>query len=210
VPEEIDHFHPDYLDFSAFVEGQYSLGRRTLLFARGTARLRDFDELRQADYTEFSALLGIRTHWARRLRFEFTAGYGTIDFDGLPSNGRLVGRVKLEYELQHGWSMKGSVGRTLTTDAAGADFAETLARLGIEKRLGARTRAYLGLWCNRFDSDARGERENSSAAAEFRLTRQITRRIEAVVAYRHWSNGGDYSADDFTQNRVTLAFSYRY
>jgi hypothetical protein len=120
--EEIEDFHPDYLDFSAFVEGQYSLGRRTLLFARGNARLRDYDELQQSDYTEFSALLGIRTHWARRLRFEFAAGYGTIDFDGLPSDGRLVGRAKLDYDLQHGWTLRGSLGRTLTTDAAGADF----------------------------------------------------------------------------------------
>jgi hypothetical protein len=208
--EEIEHFHPDYLDFSAFVEGQYSLGRRALLFVRGGARLRDYEELRDSDYTEFSALLGMRTYWARRLRFELMAGYGSIDFDGLGRDGHLVGRANLDYELQHGWTLRGSLGRTLTTDAAGADFGETLARLGVEKRLGRRTRAYLGLWCNWFDSDAGGQRENFSTAVEFRLTRQLTQRIDAALAYRHWRNGGDHSADDFTQNRVTLAFSYRY
>jgi hypothetical protein len=68
----------------------------------------------------------------------------------------------------------------------------------------------LGFWWNSFNSGVPGQRENSSVAIEFALHRQLTRRIEAVLAYRHWKNGGHQSSDDFKQNRVTLAFSYRY
>lgn len=210
VPEEDDKFHPDYLDFSAFIEGQYSLGRRALLFARGVARTRDYDELSDADYNEFSGVLGMRTQWARRIWLELSGGYGTVNYDGLPNDGRFVGRAALEYKLQRGWTLKSSVGRTLTSDTAGVEFSETYARVGLEKRFGSRTRAYLGLWWNRFNSDATGSRQNSSTAVELSVRHQLTRRIEAVAAYRHWRNGGDESADDFRQNRVTLAFSYRY
>jgi hypothetical protein len=210
VFEEIDDFHADYLDFSAFIEGQYSLGRRALLFARGLARKRDFDELSGSDFTEFSGVLGMRTQWARRIWLEVSGGYGTVNYDGLPNDGRFVSRATLEYRLQRGWTLKTSFSRTLTSDAAGVEFAETYARLGLEKRLGSRTRAYLGLWWNRFNSDASGSRRNSSTAFETSVRHQLTRHIEAALVYRHWRNGGDNSADDFRQNRVTLAFSYRY
>jgi hypothetical protein len=121
-----------------------------------------------------------------------------------------VGRVTLDYQLPRGWAIEGSVGRTLTSQAVGVDFDETFARLGVEKQLGSRTRAYLGFWWNSFDSGLAGQRENSSYAVEFSLRRQLTRRIEAELGYRYWSNGGDLSADDFNQNRATLAFTYRY
>jgi hypothetical protein len=196
VSEEIDHFHPDYLDVSAFVEGQYSLGRRALFFVRGRARVRNYEEIPRGDYTEFSGVAGMRTEWGRRIWLEIVTGYGSIDFDRLPSDWRFVGRVTLNYQLPKGWALKGSFGRTLTSQAVGTDFSENFARLGIEKLLGSRTRAHLGLWWNSFNSGAPGQREN--------------RRIEAVLAYRHWKNGGHQSSDDFKQNRVTLAFSYRY
>jgi len=210
VSEEIGHFHPDYLDYSAFLEGQYSLGRRALFFARGRARLRDYEEIPRGDYTELSGVLGVRTEWGRRLWLEIAFGYGSIHWERLSSEGRFVGRMTLDYQLPKGWALKASCGRTLTSQAVGTDFSEDFARLDIEKLLGPRTRAFLGFWWNRFDSDVSGERQNSSTAVELGLRRQLTRRIEAVLAYRHWSNGGRQSTDDFRQNRVTLAFSYRY
>jgi hypothetical protein len=210
VLEEIDDFRPDYLDFSTFVEGQYSLGRRALFFARARARLRDYEEIPRGDYTEFSGVVGLRTDQWRRLWLEIAFGYGSINWERLPSEGRFVGRVTFNYEMPRGWTLKGSFGRTLTSQAVGTDFSENFARFGIEKLFGPRTRAYLGFWWNSFNSGVPGERENSSVAGEFSLRRQITRRIEAVLAYRYWKNGGHQSSDDFTQNRVTLAFSYRY
>jgi len=210
VLEEVDDFHADYLDFSAFLEGQYSLGRRALLFARGRARVRDYDEIPRGDYTEYSAVVGARTDWGRRIRLEISFGYGAIDYEHQSTDSRFVGRLTLDYQLPRGWAIEGSVGRTLTSQAVGVDFDETFARLGVEKLLGSRTRAYLGLWWNSFDSAVSGQRENSSTAVEFSLRRQLTRRIEAELGYRYWSNGGDHSADDFHQNRVTLAFTYRY
>jgi hypothetical protein len=210
VLEETDHFHPDHRDYSAFLEGQYSLGRRALLFARGRARLRDYEEIPRGDYTEFSGVLGMRTDWGRRIWLEIAFGYGSINWEGLPSEGRFVGRATLNYQLPKGWALKATFGRTLTSQAVGTDFSEDFARLDVEKLLGRRTRAFLGFWWNSFASDVPGERENSSTAVELGLRRQLTRRIEAVLAYRYWSNGGRQRTDDFRQNRVTLAFSYRY
>ena len=46
-------------------------------------------------------------------------------------------------------------------------------------------------------------------AVEASLTRQLTRRLEAVLAYRHWRNGGSNQTQDFNQNRVTLGLTYR-
>jgi hypothetical protein len=210
VSEEIDRFHPDYLDFSGFVEGQYSLGRRALFFARGRARVRNYQEIPGGDYTEFAGVVGMRTDWGRRFWLEVAFGYGAVNFERLSSEGRPVGRVTFHYEMPKGWTLKGSFGQTLTSQAVGTDFSENYVRVDLEKLLGSRTRAGLGFWWNSFDSAASGQRENSSSAVEFSIRRQLTRRIEAVLAYRHWRNGGDQSADDFQQNRVTLAFSYRY
>jgi hypothetical protein len=37
---------------------------------------------------------------------------------------------------------------------------------------------------------------------------QLTSSTQIIVRYRHWTNGGDFGADDFSQNRATLELRF--
>ncbi len=209
VVESVDDLRTSYWDVSAFVEAQRKLGRRFRIFARGQWLERRYDEIPVTDFTELSGMVGLRADLGR-LDLELAFGYGVLDFEGLPSNDRFLVRLQADWELGRDWRVTASVLNRLTGDVTGTDFGETGVRVGVEKRLGARTSLYAGTWWSQYDSQAPGARRNTILAAEVRLRRQLTRRIEAVLAYRRWLNEGDFDDDDFTQNRVTLGFVYRY
>ncbi len=46
-------------------------------------------------------------------------------------------------------------------------------------------------------------------AVELRVRRQLTRHSPLSISYRHWRNDGGFDGDDFSQNRVAVAFTYR-
>ena len=87
---------------------------------------------------------------------------------------------------------------------------ETSGRISVEKRFGERTAASLGFFVSRFSNEAWERDENLFGGVEIDLSRQLTRRMQSKLSYRHWRNGGDYEFDDFHQNRIALELSYRY
>jgi hypothetical protein len=208
--ESFSDFRSDYWGGRFFAEARRPFGRRLEGFVRGEYQQRDYDEIESADYYELSGLVGVRARYGRRLSGEVMVGWGRPHFDGLANDGRFIGRLILNYQPRPDWRIRVSLLRRLTGDANGTDFDETSARLGVEKDLGRRTRAYAGIWWSRTLEDLPGRDHDQVIGAELRLRRQITRHIEGVLAYRHWENDGAFEEDDFTQNRVTLALVYRY
>ena len=204
------HFESDYWGVSAFAEGQLFVGRSTTVFTRLEARQREYDELTAADYDEISVLLGFRTRVGSRLSVELAGGYGIIDYEEFEQNPRWLGRLALDYDMGRGWRVRLTLLRRLSSDATAIDFGETSARVGVEKRLGARTSIYADAWWAEYDSDGPGRADQRVLAGEVGLRRQLTRRIEATLSYRHWRNEGGLPDDDFTQNRVMLGLVYRY
>ena len=61
----------------------------------------------------------------------------------------------------------------------------------------------------RFDADSWSGGANLFGAAELQVRRQLTRHSQLSISYRHWRNDGGFDVDDFSQNRVAVAFTYR-
>lgn len=209
IYDDEDDRAADHRDLDAFAEVQQGLGRRGLLYLRGEIRDRDYSELEGSDYGEVFALAGTRGRLGRRLRYDLGVGHGWLDFDHGGRESRIVGEGEIEWSLPRDWTLTGSLLRRLTSDVLADDFGETTARLELEKRLGPRTRASLGTLWSHFDREGQVASDDRASAVELRLRRQLTRRIESVLSYRHWRNAGDDEDDDFDQNRLLLEFVYR-
>lgn len=208
ISESSGNIHSNYWQASAFMEARRSIGRHSLVYLRGEMRDRSYEELPGSDLTEWSSLIGMRSHVARRLDLDVAIGYGRVDYDDFGSHSRLLGRADIDYAMPRGWELKGSFFQRFSSDAAGADFDETSATLGLAKVFGTRTRASLDLLWTRYRSDTPEADANIATALNFALTRQLTRSLQAKLAYRHWRNGGNNQTDDFHQNRVTLGITY--
>ena len=208
IPDLEGDLHPDYWGGAAHFEVQQGIGRHSLVYLRGEMRERRFDELPRSDFVEWSSLLGLRRSLARRLELDVALGYGSIDFQDLPSNDRVLGRASIEYSMPRGWDLEGLFVQRFTSDAAGFDFNETTARLGLSKRLGSRSRVGAAMLWSQYEPDAPTSHANQVWAYDVSLERQITRRVKGVLAWRHWRNRGEEETDDLRQNRVTLGFTY--
>jgi hypothetical protein len=209
VYDDDDERAADHRDLDAFAEVQQGLGRRGLVYLRGEIRDRDYQELSESDYGEVAALVGMRGRLGRRLEYDFGVGHGWLDFDEGGRDSRIVGEGELVWSLPRDWTVTGSLLRRLTSDALADEFGETTARLELEKQLGPRTSASLGTLWSHYDREGRDISDDQASALELRLRRQLTRRIESVLSYRHWRNAGDNEDDDFHQNRLFLEFVYR-
>ncbi len=203
-------FHADYWEGAAFLEVKNGLGRRSSAFARTQFQHRVFDETPLSDHSNISLLVGLRSQWSRNLETEIAGGWGLIAFSHRPNVPRFLGRGHVRYQLPGGWTWKLSVRNKFTADIAGNDFVETSARTGLEKRLGERTSASLSFFLTRVENETWNQGANLFGGGEFRLRRQLNRRIQAVLSYRHWRNGGDYDVDDYRKNTVSLELSYRH
>jgi hypothetical protein len=210
VPEEVRGLESDYFGSQAWTELRYDLGRGRVAFGRVDLVQRSYDEIDSADYVEAGAVVGLRTPIGRRIRLEVAAGWGFLDFAELPDDDRLLGRAELRWDAGRGWSVGLSLLQRLTGDATGTDFGETSARLDVEKLLGRRTSIRAAAWWSWFDEGGAQSRDDRVFAVEVMVRRRLTRRFETFLAWRRWENRGDFDADDFTQNRVTLGLAYRY
>ncbi len=207
--DEFGDLQTDHVEGQGWIEFQYGLGRSSLVFLRSELRNRSYREI-SSDFFEVAGLVGSRVQLGRRFRMEGALGWGRVDFQDIGPESRLVGRGELIWELPEAWTLRGSFVRRIATEAAGVDFGETSVRLDVEKGLGRRTRAELGLFFTHYDRDVAGEGGSHAEAVQLRLRRQLARRVELELAYRYWRNRGNAIDDDFQQNRVILGLHYRH
>ncbi|HEY8155907.1 MAG TPA: hypothetical protein VII72_17385 [Myxococcota bacterium] len=206
-----DSFHADYWGGTGYVEYQEPLGRRTSGYARAQAGYRSFDDSPQSDDLDYSLLLGVRSLRFRNTEIDVAGGYGRIHFSSLGQQPRIMGRANLRYRLPSGWSWRLGVNHLTSADLLGNAALETTGSIGVEKRFAdGRTAAGVNLFITRFDSKSWSGGANLFGGAELQVRRQLTRRTQLRVAYRHWNNQGDYQYDDMKQNRLLIDLSLRY
>jgi hypothetical protein len=206
-----DNFHADYWGGSGFLEYQEPLGRRTSAYARAQAGYRTFDDSPRSDNVDYSLLLGMRSLRFRNTEIEIAGGYGRIHFSSLGDQPRILGRASLRHRLASGWSWRIGVNHLSSADLLGNAALETTGSLGVEKRFAdGRTAAGVTLFLTRFDTKSWTEGANLFGGAELLVRRQLTRRTQVRLAYRHWNNGGGYDIDDMLQNRLLLELALNY
>jgi hypothetical protein len=205
----LDHFHPDFWEAATYLEFRSPFGRRSSTYARAQFRQRFFDESPRSDHWDLTALIGLRSRWLRNVEIQIAGGWGLISFDSRGDVHRFLGEASLRHRLPSGWSWNLSAAHKFTADLSGNDFVETTGELGVEKRFGERMSASAKAFLSRFDDAAWDRGGNLFGGVEVAIHRQLSRRAQVKLTYRHWRNGGDYDFDDFRQNRLALEFSYR-
>lgn len=202
-------FRADYVGGLAFAEFRTPLGERSSGYLRGQAGYRSFSEDSDADHSNLSLMLGWRSEPWERFEVELAGGVGALGFDAFGDALRALGRASLLYRFSSGLSVWLRASHLLTPDLIGEDVQQSTGEIGLEQRFGAATAASLRVFATRFDGDARGDEANLFGAAELRLRRQLTRRLQLAFSYRHWRNAGRLTLDDFSQNRMTLELGFR-
>jgi len=203
-----DDFHADFWEGAFRSELHTPLTDTVSGFVRFQARVRNFDEASAADLGEVSLMMGASTQWWGIVDFDAAIGYGRIIFDEQKKN-RFIGEANLRYRVSDGTTLRLAFDQRNTADIAGNDFTETTGRIDLERRYGERTAASLALFLTRTNNESWKAGANLFGGVEARVRRQMTRRIQLELKLRHWDNAGDFSADDFSQNQVSLIFSYR-
>lgn len=201
-------FESDYLQGLAYAQLDSPLGERTTLWARTQAGYRDFDGLSDPDHSNVSVLLGVHSERWVGVELEAAAGGGAVLFAGLGTGYRALARARALKRFEGGLSVWLSGGYLRTPDLSGDAVGESTGELGFEQRFGSATALGLRLFLTHYDAPLQGGGSNLFGGGELALRRQLTRRLQVGVAYRHWNNGGSFSADDFEQNRVGVSFGY--
>jgi hypothetical protein len=204
-----DDFHADLWEGAILWEFQSILFGSTSAFVRTNARFRSFDDSSVSDFGDFTLLVGVRTHWFGSLDFDAAGGYGLLAFES-ESKNRFLGQANLRYRIPDGTILRLSFVNRNTADIVGNDFVEMTGKIGLERRFGERTAASVDLLLSRFENEVWDSGSNLFWGVEARIRRQLTRRTQLGLIYRHWYNGGGYGVDDFSQDRVSLVFSYRH
>jgi hypothetical protein len=203
-----ENFHADFWEGALLGEIQRLLANRTSVFVRTHLRYRTFDDSSASDFGDLAVLIGVRTHWFGNVDFDVAGGYGLLAFDS-GSKNRFLGQANLRYRRSDGTTLRLSFVNRNTADIVGNDFIETTGKIGLERRFGERTAASIDLFLSRIDNEVWDSGANVFGGVEARLRRQLWRRTQLELTYRYWDNGGDYGRDDFSQNQVSLSFSYR-
>jgi Putative beta-barrel porin 2 len=202
--------HGDYWEGKAYLEFQHAVGRRSALYVRGLFRYRAFDEFSDSDLFEYSGLLGFRMYWLRSLELDVAGGYGLLDFRTGRNVPRILGQADLRWSPGGGWILHLGAHNRFTADLAGNDFVDTTGRVGLEKHFGTRTVVEVTGFVSYLDNQSLAPRTNLFGGVELGLRRQISRRLQLQAAYRFWVNGGNFTMDDFRQNRLWLGLTYRH
>lgn len=203
-------FRADFFEGAGFVEFQNPFGDQHAGYLRGLVRQRTFDHVDAADHLEASGLVGFRSHLEQGIAFDVAGGYGLLDLEEGGSESRILARAELTVHRPGGWRFHGGFHHEFTVDVAGNDFVDTTGRIGVEKYFDRRTAASLVAFLSQLDSDSVSPSGNLFGGGELKLRRQLTRRFQASVSYRHWKNAGSFALDDLTQNRVMVSFTYRH
>jgi hypothetical protein len=203
-------FRADFWEGAGVVELQNPFGDQHAAYLRGLARQRSFDDPAGADHLEASGLLGFRSHMEQGLELDVAGGWGVLDLSGSDTESSLLGRASLAIRRPGGWRYHLGLHHQLTVDVAGNEFVDTTGRLGVEKYFGKRTAVSLIGFLSQLDSDSTSPSGNRFGGAELKVRRQLSRRVEASLAYRHWENAGSFELDDMRQDRAMLSLTYRH
>ena len=178
-------------------------------FLRGQAGYRSFSDHGDADHSNYSLRVGLRSSRWQNAEVELSGGWGRLGFEGADDADRVIARGNLRYRLPAGFHLSLAAGHLISADLAGEEIAETTGRIGLERYFGTATAASLRFFVTRFDADSWGGGANLFGAAELRVRRPLSRHSQLTISYRHGRNGGGFDGDDFSQNRVAVAFTYR-
>ena len=166
---------------------------------------------RSSDNLDYTLLLGVRSLRFRNTEIDLAGGYGRIQFSSLADQPRILGRVSLRHRLESGWSWRIGVNHLSSADLLGNEALETTGSLGVEKRFeDGRTAAGVTLFITRFDTESWDDGANLFGGAELLVRRQLSRRTQVRVSYRHWRNRGGYELDDMLQNRLLVELALHY
>lgn len=203
-------FRADFWDGSGLVELRNPIGEHHAAYLRGMLRQRLFDDGDGGDHLDARGLIGFRSDLPAGLSFDVAGGWGWLDFSEHGSESQWLGRAELRWRGPGGWRFDLGAHHERTIDLAGNDFEDSTGRIGIERFFGKRTAAGVVLFLSYLEGDSASPRSNLFGGAELKVRRQLTRRVEASLAYRYWENAGAFDGDDMRQNRVMLALTYRH
>jgi len=204
-----DDFRSEFWEASVLGEYQTPLVERLSGFFRTHARFRSFDDNSIDDFGDLAVVVGIRTNWFENVEIEMSAGYGLLGFYQGDRNHGFVGDLNVDYRLRNGTILRLSFQNQNVFDIIGNAFLESTGRFGVEHRFGERTAVEVAIYSSRFDNATWDSGVNYYAGVDANVRHQLTRRTQLEFAYRYWHNAGDYSPDDFSQNQLTLSFTYR-
>lgn len=202
-------FDPEHLEAEIVAEFQNPLEERSAWYVRGQGRYRSFDETAVTDHGDISIMLGIRTRRFRNIELDFAAGWGVIYFAERDNVQRFVGEGSLRLRRASGWTWVVSAANRFVADLSGNNFVETTGRMGVEKYLGDDTQFSGAVFFSRLENDAWETDSNLFGGVELRGIHRLGRTTEISLTYRHWRNAGQFSSDDFEQNRLVLELVYR-
>ena len=202
-------FEPDHWEAAGKLEVQTPLGERSSLYARSELEFRTYSESEVPDRGEFAILVGARSRAFRHIEIDLAVGYGMVAFESNDDLHRFVGEGSLRVRLPNGWALRASAANRFVSDLSGNVFVETTGRMGIEKHFGEMISASIAAFVSRLENDAWNLPKNLFGGAEFRIQSRIGRHTVVAITYRYWENAGDFSMDDFNQDRVALEFFYR-
>jgi len=202
-------FEPDHWEGAGKLEVQTPFGERSSLYARSELEFRTYSESEVPDRGEFAILVGARSRYFRNVEIDVAAGYGMVAFKSNDDLHRFVGEGSLRYRLPNGWTLRASAANRFVSDLSGNVFAETTGRMGVEKHFGEMVSASIAAFISRLENEAWNTPKNLFGGAEFRIQSRIGRHSVVAITYRYWDNAGDFSQDDFNQDRVALEFFYR-
>jgi hypothetical protein len=200
-------FRANYVGGTGYVEVQTPVAGEVKGYLRAQAGYRSLLDASEADYADVGGSLGLRVPFGKASRFEIGGGAGWLGFTGLSDRPRATGLMKLRLALPGGFVSTIGVEHLLSANIEGRKFQQTEARVEIERYFGKRTAAAIAGFGTRFDDASLGAAD-LFGGGEARVRYQMTRASQIVVRYRYWTNRGDYSADDFTQNRATLELRF--
>ena len=195
-------FHANYTDGLGYVELQTPIFGGAKGFVRAQGGYRFLEDDSDADHANVGGSLGVRYPFDGG-SLELGGGGGWLAFAGLPDRPRALGRAALRLELPAGFASTFAATQLLSADLSGRKVVQTDARIELERWFGRRTAATLTLFGTRYDDASFGS-VDLFGGIEAGVRRQLTRALQLVVRYRHWSNGGHYGSDDFSQNRGSL------
>jgi hypothetical protein len=202
-------FHSDHWEGAGKLELQTPFGKRNSLYARSEFEYRDYTEFDVPDRAEFTILFGTRTRHFRNVEIDVAVGYGMVSFESADDLHRFVGEGSLRYRLPDGWTWRVSAANRFASDLAGNVFVETTGRMGIEKHFGELITASAAAFASRLENNAWNLPTNFFWGAEFRIEARVARHTTVAATYRHWDNAGNFSLDNFDQDRVALEIFYR-
>jgi hypothetical protein len=202
-------FEPDHWEGAGKLELQTPFGERSSLYARSELEFRFYSENEVPDRGEFAILFGARSRYFRNVEIDVAIGYGMVAFKSNDDLHRFVGEGSLRYRLPNGWTLGASAANRSVSDLAGNVFIETTGRMEIEKHFGEMISASVAAFVSRLENEAWNIPKNLFGGAEFRIQSRIGRHTVVAITYRYWDNAGDFSVDDFNQDRVALEFFYR-